>query len=73
MAIASIVLGAVGLVLAWLLAILGYILGGIGLALGLVAMSKCRYDKKCLVGVILSAITLGFALTNSILGVMLVL
>ena len=73
MSIISIVLGAVGIPLAWLLAILGYALGGTGLALAIITMKKDVFATKPKVGLILSIITLACSVINSILGIIIML
>ena len=73
LSVASTVLGAIGIILAWLIALLGYIFGGAGLALALVARGKAGESKLWVAGLTLSIITLSFALINSILGVLIVL
>lgn len=70
--IAAIVVGAVGILMAWLVALLGYIFGGIGLTLALVGKHQNKLSSKATVGMILSIITLACSLLNSILGVLLV-
>ena len=68
--IASFVLGLIGL-LAWLLPLIGYPVTIVGLILGCIA----RKDEKniySLVGIILSSVTLGLTLINSILGVIMI-
>ena len=73
MSIISIILGAVGIPLAWLLAILGYALGGTGLALAIITMKKDVFATKPKVGLILSIITLACSVINSILGMIIML
>ena len=66
--IAAIVLGALGILWAILFAIFGWIFGGTGLALGLVGRNKNKFEKTCKIGTILSAIALGCAFINSLIG-----
>ncbi len=67
--IASIILGACGIVLAWVIALFGYMLGGAGLALAIVGKVK-KCGPTATIGLILSIVTLVFAFINSILGVL---
>lgn len=70
--IRAIVFGGLGIILAWVIALLGYVCGGVGLGLGVVALRK--NDKvKGIVGIVLSSITLLCALINSVLGVLITL
>ena len=69
--ITSIILGAVGILWAWLIALFGWILGGVGLALALVGRNKNKFVKTCKIGLILSAIALGCSFINSLLGIIL--
>ena len=71
--IAAIVLGAIGIIWAWLIAIFGWVLGGVGLALALVGRNKNPLEKTCKAGLILSAITLGSSLINSIIGIIIMM
>ena len=71
--ITSIILGALGMLWAWLLAILGWILGGVGLALALVGRNKNKFAKKCKIGIILSAIALGFSFISSLIGILILM
>lgn len=68
--IASFVLGLVGII-AWLLPLLGYPVTITGLTLGCIAR-KNEKNGFSLAGIILSSITLGLTLINSILGVLMV-
>lgn len=68
--IASFVLGLVGIV-AWLIPLFGYPVTITGLALGCVAR-KNEKNGFSLAGIILSSITLGITLINSIMGVIMV-
>ena len=71
--IVSIVLGGLGIVWAWFFAIFGWGLGGVGLALALVGQNKNQYVKTCKIGIILSAVTLGCSLINSLIGIAMML
>ena len=71
--IAAIILGALGIFWAWLLAILGWILGGVGLALALVGRNKNKYVKNCKIGIILSAIALGCSFISSLIGMIMMM
>lgn len=67
--IVSIVLGAIGIVGAWIIALLGYVLGGIGLVYGI--RSIIKGDKvKGIIGATLSVLTIVFSIINSILGLL---
>ena len=69
--ITAIILGALGIPWAWLLAILGWILGGVGLALALVGINKNKLEKTCKIGLVLSAVTLGCSFVSSLIGMFL--
>ena len=69
--IISIILGAVGIPLAWVLAILGYLFGGAGLTLAIISINKDYFSTKGKVGLVLSIITLSCSLINSLLGLFL--
>ena len=69
--VAGVTMGALGIVLALLIALLGYIFGGAGLALSLVARSKDGFSKQAATGIVLSIIAFAVAIVNSILGMML--
>ncbi len=70
--ILSIIFGGLGIILAWVFALFGYALGGVGLGLGLAAIRK--NDKtKGIIGIVLSSITLLFSVINSVMGVLIVL
>lgn len=71
MAIASLILGIVGLV-AWLIPLIGYPVNIIGLVLGIISNKKQK-NKFSKAGIILSSIGLGITAINSIAGVILVL
>ena len=62
-----------GILWAWLLAIFGWILGGVGLALALVGKNKNKFEKTCKTGLILSAIALGFSFASSLIGMLLMM
>ena len=68
---AAIALGVIGAILAFLIALLGYIFGGTALALALVGRSRDKNSKKCFAGVISAIVALGCSLLSSIIGVML--
>lgn len=69
----SIVLGSLALPSAMLLAILGYVFGGAGLAVGIVGLCKNKGSVSSIVGVTLCASSLCVALINSALGVLVAL
>ena len=71
--ITSIILGALGILWAWLIALFGWILGGVGLALSLVGRNKSKCAKKCKIGTILSAIALGCSFINSLIGILIMM
>ena len=71
--IIAIILGALGIIWAWLLAILGWILGGAGLAVALVGRNKNKFEKTCTKGLILSAIALGCSFISSLIGMILMM
>ena len=73
LAIVSIVIGSIGILMAWLIALLGYIFGGTALTFALVSHNKVPEDRKWLTGLILSCITLISAIINSILGMLLMM
>lgn len=65
----AIALGIIGIVIAWLLAILGYIAGGAGVGVALYAKSKCKDSDKAKKGLIISIVALGCSVISSIIGV----
>ena len=65
----SIVLGGIGIVMAWLLAILGYLFGGAGLALAIVSKNKEPGDSKAKIGLFISIAALVCSLVSSIIGI----
>lgn len=69
--IASFVLGLVGMI-AWILPLIGYPVTITGLILGCIAR-KHEKNAFSLTGIILSSITLGITLINSILGIIMAL
>lgn len=69
--IASFVLGLVGII-AWVLPLIGYPVTITGLILGCIAR-KSEKNAFSLTGIILSSITLGITLINSIMGVIIAL
>ncbi|MFJ3036126.1 hypothetical protein SAMN05660766_0412 [Curtobacterium sp. 314Chir4.1] len=73
LAIAGLVLGIVGLVLAFFIPIIGLILGIIGLVLALVARNRGAGSRGVLLGgIIISAIAIVAAIANWIIGAMIV-
>ncbi|MBQ2704950.1 MAG: hypothetical protein IJF58_05325 [Clostridia bacterium] len=64
----SIVLGGVGIIIAWLFALFGYIFGGVALAIAFAAKGKNANEKKVDIAIIISALTLGCSVLNSIIG-----
>lgn len=68
-AIVGIVLGLVGIVGAWLIALLGYILGGIALGLSISAKKKAPNNGTATAGIVIACIALVCAVINSILGI----
>jgi|GEM_PF-2100708 len=73
LAIAGLVLGIIGLVLAFFIPIVGLILGIIGLVLALVARSRGAGSRGVLLGgIIISAIAIVGAIVNWIVGAMIV-
>lgn len=73
LSIVSIVIGAVGILMAWLIALLGYICGGAALACALVAMKANKDEKMAKVGLVLSIVVFACSVANSVLGVLLML
>ena len=69
--VVAIVMGALGIVLAVLIALLGYIFGGAALAMALVAKGKAGFTKQVAAGLVLSIVALVVAVVNSILGIIL--
>ncbi len=69
--IAGIVLGSIGIVFAWLLALICWICGGTGLFLSLIGRNQNAMSKKCHIGIILSTIALVCSLISSIIGIIL--
>ena len=69
--ITAIILGAIGIFAAWLIALAGYILGGIALTKALNVLKYDRSSPKAIVGLILAIVTLVFSLINSVLGILL--
>ena len=69
--IVAIVMSAIGIGLALLIALLGYIFGGAGLAMAIVEKNKKGFTKQVATGMILSIVALATALINSILGIIL--
>ena len=73
LSIVSVVVGAVGILLAWLIALLGYISGCLALSFALVAMKANSEDKKAKAGLVLSIVVFACSIINSVLGVLLML
>lgn len=71
--ITSIILGGLGILWAWLLAILGWILGGAGLAVSLIGRNKNKFVKTCKIGIIVSAIALGCSFISSLIGMLIMM
>ena len=69
----SIVLGAIGIAMAWLIAIIGWICGGAGLAVALVGRNKNPFSQKAKTGVILSAVALGCSFISSLIGMLMMM
>ena len=69
--VVAIVLGAVGIVLALLFALLGYVLGGVALGLAVAERKKVGFSKQVATGLVLSIVALIVAFGNSILGIIL--
>lgn len=66
----SIVFGVLGIVMAWLFALFGYIFGGAGLAIAIAAKNKEPGDSKAKIGLILSIVALVCSLVSSIIGIL---
>ena len=66
--IVSIIVGAIGIPFSLLLAITGYMFGGAGLAMAIIASKKNPFSGKAKIGLILSIITLSCAFVNSLIG-----
>lgn len=73
MGLISIVLGSIGILFAWLIALIGWILAGTGLALSLVGKNKNPNSSKCRVALILSIIALVCSFASSLIGVLIML
>lgn len=71
--LAAVVTGAIGILMAWLIALLGYIFGGVALALALVSKNHNPNCGKAKTGMILAIITLACSVVNSILGILIML
>lgn len=70
-AIASLVCGIVGLVMACCCTFLGIILGVVGIVLAIVSKQKSytnTFEKLAMAGLILSGVAVGFGIINAILG-----
>lgn len=72
-AIVSIILGAIGLIAAWIVALFGYALGGVSLGLSIAALKNDASCTKAKVGRVLAIITFVFSGINSLLGVIVML
>ena len=70
---AGVVIGIIGIIAAWLIALLGYMFGGAGLICAIVAKKKNPMDKKAKTALGLSLIALGCSIINSIIGVMIMM
>lgn len=68
---AGITLGIIGIILAWLFALLGYVFGGGSLALGLVARNKDNTNKKSKAAIVLGAVAIICSAINSVMGIIL--
>lgn len=73
LATAGLVVGAIGIVLAWLIALLGYIFGVLSLTLSIIAVKKTKDNKKAKIGLVLSIITFVCSLISSIIGIILLM
>ena len=71
--ITSIILGALGIFWGLIIALFGWILGGVGLGLALSGRNKNKFSKKCKIGIIVSAIAIGVSLINSIIGMLMMM
>ena len=68
MGLIAIVLGSMGILGAWLLAIIGWIFGIVGLILAIVGKIKNKRSVVCVIGIVLSSVTLVCSFINSMLG-----
>ena len=68
--VAAIVTGALGIVMGILIALLGYVFGGAGLAMSIIERSKNGFSKQAVAGTVVSIVALVVSLLNSILGIM---
>lgn len=73
MGIIGIVVGACGIVFAWLFALIGWICGGAGLAVSLIGNHKEKGNQKCKIGTVVSAIALVCSFASSLIGVLLMI
>lgn len=71
--ITAIILGALGILWAWLLAIFGWGLSGAGLVVGLVGRNKNKYVTSCKVGIILSSIGIACSFISSLIGMLIMM
>ena len=69
----AIILGALGIFWAWFFAIIGWALGGAGLAVALKGRNKNKFEKTCQTGLIISAIALGCSFVSSLIGMLLMM
>jgi uncharacterized membrane protein YvbJ len=69
----AVILGALGVVLAWLIALLGHLFGGAALALSIIGKCKDSSPKKATAGLVLAIITLVFSFINSVWGMLIML
>lgn len=64
----GIALGGIGIVIAWFLAILGYLFGGGALAVAIMARGKNKENKKAKIALYVSIAALCCSLLSSIIG-----
>ena len=69
----ALILGAIGLLGAWIMPLIGYALGGVALGLSIAATKNYSNCSLAKVGKVLAIITFVFAAINSILGVLITL
>lgn len=72
LSIAALIVGIFGVIFAWIVALLGYILGGLSLVFAIIGMKQSK-NGVATAGLILAIITLASSLINSIIGVLLVM
>lgn len=73
MGLIGIVTGSIGILFAWLFALIGWILGGTGLALSLVGKNKNPGSSKCRIALIVSIIALVCSFASSLIGALMML